>query len=142
MTTPVYDAIAIARLSVEAALAPLVRAQHNNSGEARLYWFKPPAGQPPLPYVVHQTQDRGGLPAHFLNIGAWAGLWAVKVLANSAALAEEWLAAIDGGMDSLALPSGYTGYSIQADYEQPLVLPPDQDVWQSGAIWRIRITRS
>lgn len=141
MTTPVYDAITIARLSVEAAVKPLVLAQQGGTGAPRFYWQRQSANV--YPCAIHQSQDRGGEGASFLNIGAWAGLWTIQAYANDQTTADAWLAAIQGGMASLAPPTGYTsGYSIQADYDRPLILPPDRDIYPSGAIWRIRITRS
>lgn len=138
----VYDAITIARLSVEAALKPLVLIQQGGTGAPRLYWRKAATGAP-LPCVVHQSQDQGGQNTPFLGIGGWVGEWAVKALANDDATAEAWLAAIRPGMDSLALPAAFpTGYSIQAIYDRPLVLPPDQQVFQAAAIWLLHITRS
>jgi hypothetical protein len=138
----VYDAITIARLSVEAALKPLVLTQQGGVGVPRLYWRKAQAGAP-LPAVVHQSQGAGGVNASFLGFGGWEDEWTVKALANTDELAESWLAAIRAGMDSLVLPAAFpTGYSIQAIYDRPLVLPPDQQVFQSAAIWIIRITRS
>jgi len=136
---PVQDAITIAKAAVETALKPLVKAQHGNSGEARLYYFKPLSGQPPLPYTVHQPQDLGGRTSSWLNNGAWSGLWTVKTLANDMATALAWMSAIDGGMDSLAAP---TGYALMAEYDRPLALPPDGDVWQAGGIWRIYVIRT
>lgn len=140
MTTPVLDAIAIARLSVEDAVKPLVLVQQGGTGAPRFYWQRQSVNT--YPCAIHQSQDRGGKGASFLDIGAWSGLWAIQAYATDQTTAEDWMAAIRGGMDSLALPTGYTGYSIQADYEQPLSLPPAENIWQAGAIWRIRITRS
>ena len=140
MTTPVLDAILIARQSVDDALRPLVAAKQNDGKAVRLYWQRQSVNL--YPCVIHQSQDRGGQDASFLAIGGWSGLWAVQTYAMDQATADDWLAAIRDGMDDLALPSGYTGYSIQADFEQPLVVPPDESIWQAGAIWRIRITRT
>jgi hypothetical protein len=138
----VYDAITIARLSVEAALKPLVLTQQGGTGAARLYWRKAVTGAA-LPCVVHASQDQGGINDSFLGIGGWSGEWTVKALANTDDLAETWLAAIRTGMDALALPAAFpTGYSIQAIYDRPLVVPPDLSVFQAAAIWLIRITRS
>lgn len=138
----VYDAITIARLSVEAALKPLVLTQQGGVGVPRLYWRKAVTGAT-LPAVVHQSQDAGGVNAPFLGFGGWEGDWTVKALANTDELAETWLAAIRTGMDSLALPASFpTGYSIQAIYDRPLVLPPEQQVYQSAAVWIVRIFRA
>lgn len=138
----VYDAIAIARLSVEAALKPLVLTQQGGVGAPRLYWRKAVTGAA-LPCVVHQSQDGGGVNDPFLSVGGWSGEWTVKALANDDATSETWLAAIRGGMDALALPATFpTGYTIQAIYDRPLVLPPDQAVYQAAAVWLIRITRA
>lgn len=139
----VYDAITIARLSVEAALAPLVLTKQGGTGAPRLYWRKPATGALALgPVVVQQSQDNGGENSSFLGIGAWESEWALRALANNDATAEEWLAAVRGGMHSLALPAGYSNYSIQAIYDRPLVLPPDQQVYQSAEVWLLRITRT
>jgi hypothetical protein len=140
MTTPVYDATTIARLSVDDAVRPLVAAKQADSKAVRFFWRRQSLNI--YPCVIHQSQDNGGTGAHFLNIGAWAGLWVIQAFAKDQATADEWLAAVRAGMDALAIPSGYSSLSIQADYEQPLILPPDQDIYPSGAIWRIRITRS
>lgn len=138
----VYDAITIARLAVEAALKPLVLTQQGGVGVPRLYWRKAVTGAP-LPAVVHQSQDAGGVNASFLGYGGWEGDWTVKTLANDDATAEAWLAAIRTGMDSLALPASFsTGYTIQAIYDRPLVLPPDLQVYQSAAVWIVYIVRA
>lgn len=138
----VYDAVTIARLAVEAALKPLVLAQQGGVGVPRLYWRKAVTGAA-LPCVVQQSQDGGGINDSFLGFGGWFGEWTVKALANDDATAEAWLAAIRAGMDALVLPASFpTGYSIQAIYDRPLVLPPDQLVFQSAAIWIVRIMRS
>lgn len=139
-TTPVYDAITIARESVSAALAPLVAAQQADGLAVRLRYQRMPAAFE-LPYCVHQNQDQGGAPELLLNGAGWSGLWVVKVFATAIGVADAWLAAIRGGMDSLSLPAPYTGYSIRADFDRPLVIPPDGEVWQSAALWRIHIYR-
>ena len=138
----VYDAVTIARLSVEAALRPLVLTQQGGVGVPRLYWRKAVTGSP-LPCVVHQSQGGGGQNASCLGFGAWEDEWTIKALANDDATGEAWLAAIRTGMDALTLPAAFpTGYSIQAIYDRPLVLPPEQQVFQSAAIWIVRITRT
>lgn len=139
-TTPIADAVTIARLSVEAALSPLVATQQGDGLAVRLRYQRMPAAYT-LPYVVHQAQDGGGLGDPFLDGAGWMGLWAVKVFATTITTADAWLSAIRGGMDSLSLPAGYSGLSIRADFERPLVIPPDGETWQAAALWRIRIYR-
>lgn len=139
-TTPIADAVTIARLSVEAALSPLIATQQGDGLAVRLRYARMPAAYT-LPYVIHGLQDGGGAADPTLDGAGWAGLWAVKVFATSIATADAWLAAIRGGMDSLSLPAGYSGLSIRADYERPIVIPPDGETWQAAAMWRIRIYR-
>lgn len=139
-TTPIADAVIIARLAVEASLTPLVATQQADGLAVRLRYARMPAAYT-LPYVVHQAQDGGGLGDPFLDGAGWMGLWAVKVFATTIALADSWLVAVRGGMDGLALPVGYSGLSIRADYDRPLVIPPDGETWQAAALWRIRIYR-
>lgn len=135
----VYDAVTIARLSVEAALKPLVLTQQAGVGVPRVYWKLQTANI--YPCVIHHSQDRGGQNASFLATGRWSGLWTVQAFATDPAVAEAWYAAIRPGMDSLALPSGYTGYSIQAIFDTTLDLGTDKGMWPAGAIWEILITR-
>jgi hypothetical protein len=135
----VYDAITITRRAVEAALGPLILAQQGGTPPTRLYWQRQSMNV--YPCVIHQNQDRGGLNASFLSFGSWEGEWVVQAFATDQETADTWLAAVRGGMDSLSLPAGWTAISIQAVYDHPVVVPPQENIWPAGALWRVRLTR-
>lgn len=134
MTTPIANAIPLARAAVYAALAPLVGTYQSLP---RCYWLAAAQGAP-LPLLVMQSQDGGGGDASMLNLGGWSGLITVKAIAASLAGAEALLSGVPAAMEALAAPAGYT---IRATLARPLTLPPSEDVWSAGLIYSIDLFR-
>lgn len=122
--TPIYDAVHIVRKAIFEALDPLTTAG--------VYWQRAAQGVA-LPFVVYQSQDGGGAADKRLNMLGWQGLFTIKALASSQSAAETLMLLVAPGMTSLSA----TGYSISAEYERPIVLPPDADVWQCCHQWRV-----
>lgn len=139
--TPILDPIAILRVALFAAIGPLLSGYQDSAGRAKCYWQR--ADQKDangvsvtIPYVVCQSQDNGGQAVKHVGDWGWAGLVALKALANGQTPAEILYALAAPGMAQLA----HVGYSISADFQQPLVIPPTPtDTWQSGGIWRVTI---
>jgi len=124
-TTPILDAIRILRTAIYAALSPLNSAA---------YWQQADQGVA-RPFVVFQSQDAGGQAEKRIGDHGWSGLVTVKALADNQSAAESLLATVAPGMASLS----YAGRDIAAEFERPLVVPPLDDVWQAGGIWRVFI---
>jgi len=133
---PIYPAIRLVRFAIVPALAALA------SGHG-VYWLQAPEGAS-LPYVVVQSQDRGGRGEPKLNSMGWSGLITVKALAdangggNAQAAAETLMEAVAPGMDSLSAP---VGYDLSVAYVGPVVIPPDSGDWQSAHEWRVNLER-
>jgi hypothetical protein len=125
-TTPILDAIPILRAAVYAALAPL---------NAAIYWLQADQGVA-RPFVVYQSQDLGGSAVKRIGDHGWSGLVTVKAIADTQGAAEALYATVAPGMGSLA----HAGYGIIAEFERPLVIPPLEDIWQSGGVFRVTIT--
>lgn len=133
---PIPDAIAIVRVAVVGALAPLCGTF---SGRPLCYWLLAEQGAP-LPFLVVQSQDGGGDDASFLSLGGWAGLITVKAVAASPHAAEIQLAGVAQAMEGLIAPSGYT---IHSTFRRPLVIPPDtSQIHQAGGIYRVQLYRT
>lgn len=123
--TPIYDAIHIVRKAIFEALDPLTTAG--------VYW-QTAAQTAALPFCVYQSQDNGGRAEKHLNALGWSGLITIKAIAASQSAAETLMAAVAPGMASLAS----TGYSLMAEYMQPVVIPPDDTGrWQAAHQWRV-----
>lgn len=139
---PVTAAIPLVRRSIYQALAPLMGAYQDGNGNAKAYWMQAEQGIA-RPFVVFQSQDLGGMADDYIGTAGWEGLIALRALADTQSATETLLGVVLPGMGSLALPSGYTGYSISATWERPLVVPPTVDgIWTSGALYRVSIYRS
>ena len=121
---PIYDAIHIVRRAVFEALDPLTTAG--------VYWQQAAQGAA-LPFVIYQSQDGGGSANKRLSNLGWQGLITVKALAANQSAAETLMLAVSPGMGALSA----TGYSISAEYERPIVLPPQDGVWQCCHQWRV-----
>jgi hypothetical protein len=124
--TPIYDAIYILRKAIYEALDPLTA-----SG---IFWFQAAQGAA-LPFAIYQSQDLGGSAEKAVGKVWWRGLVTLRALATSQSAAETLMTAIRPGMASLA----FTGYSIQATYDRPIVIPPDDGVWQTAHSFLVEI---
>lgn len=134
--TPIYSSIRLVRFAIVPALAAL-------SGGRGVYWLQAPEGAT-LPVVIVQSQDAGGVSTPRLNSLGWSGLITVKALAqangngNAQAAAEALMEAIAPGMDNLTAPSGY---DLSVEYVRPVVIPPQEGIWQAAHIWRVSLER-
>lgn len=125
MPSPIYSALYIVRAAIFAALDPLTTSP--------IYWQQAAQGVA-LPFVVYQSQDSGGKADKYLNAIGWEGLITVKALANNQGAAETLINTVAPGMASLAS----IGYTLCAEYERPIVIPPDPNgVWQAAHQWRV-----
>lgn len=126
---PIVDAVKIARFAIVPALDPLT-----TSG---IYWIAAPPTAV-RPFVVVQSQDAGGVSTPRLNSLGWSGLITVKALADTLGAAEALLLAVAPGMDAISAP---TNYDLSVRYVRPVALPPQDNVWQCGAIWEVNLER-
>ena len=125
MPSPIYNALNLVRKAIFEALDPLTTAP--------IYWQQAAQGQA-LPLVVYQSQDGGGSAEKHLNAIGWEGLITVKALASNQSAAETLINMVAPGMASLSS----TGYTVCAEYERPVVIPPDAaGVWQAAHQWRV-----
>lgn len=125
MPTPIYDAIAIVWAAIFAALDPLTTAP--------IYWAQAEEGVNP-PFVIGQSQDNGGRAEKRLDDLGWSGIITIKAVAMDFGAAKTLMNTVAPGMASLTS----VGYSLLADYMQPVVIPPDDTGrWQSAHQWRV-----
>ena len=126
---PILDAIELMRASVYAALAARTARP--------VRWLQ--AGETDaLPLVIFLSQDAGGNADARIGRVDWQGIITVKAAADTPSGAAALLADVAPGMDALVVP---TGYAIRATYLRPIILPPDDGVWQSGHSWRVFLTQ-
>lgn len=129
MPAPIYDAIPRVRFSITAAL------QARTSRP--VYWQEAP-GTAVRPFVVFQSQDAGGRAERQIGALDWSGLIVVKAIADTIGVAEQLMATVAPGMETLTS----TGYSVSSAYDHPIVIPPDGNLWQAAHMWRVSIHRS
>jgi hypothetical protein len=125
--TPVYSVIRILRYAIVAALDPLTTTG--------VYWVQAKQGVA-LPFVIAQSQDNGGRGEKTVGALSWSGLVTIRALAASQSAAETLLEAVAPGMASLSS----AGYTITTIYDRPITIPPRDDTWQCGHIWRVHIS--
>ena len=131
---PIPLAIPIAKAAICGALSPLVGV--DVQGMAACYWLKAPL-EAPFPCFVFQSQDNGGQRRDFLDAGGWEGLMTIKALDRTPKGADTLLATVPPALSSLSA----AGYTITALLERPLTMPPLDNVWTSGLIYRMTIVR-
>lgn len=129
MIAPILTSITLVRFAIVGALDPLT-----TSG---VYWIQAPSSAV-RPFVVIQSQDAGGRGEANLNSLGWSGLITVKALADTLGAAETLLAAVAPGMFAVVAPANY---DMAVVYERPVVIPPLDNVWQVGHVWRVHLER-
>lgn len=100
-----------------------------------------PAGDPAhlaAALVAHSQDAGGGLAAHVGSAG-WAGLMTLRCYAPTLLRVRAGFAAAATAMDALASPSGY---AINAHWQRPLTLPPQDGLLARAGIWRVTIRRA
>lgn len=126
---PIYEAIPALRGAIYRALI---------AKTTRPVAWQQAAQTAARPLVIMTSQDGGGQSEKSLGSLAWSGLVTLRALADSQLAAEQLMAAVAPGMESLSAP----GYTVMASYERPIVLPPTTDgVWQACHMWRVFIDR-
>lgn len=126
---PVFSAITLVRFAIVGALDPLTTAG--------VYWTQAPSSAV-RPMVIIQSQDSGGRGEAHLNGLGWSGLITVKALADTLPAAEALLATVAPGMAAVVAPANY---DMAVEYVRPIVIPPLDNVWQVGHVWRVSLER-
>jgi hypothetical protein len=123
--TPIYNAVYLVRKAISDALDPLTTSP--------VSWAQADEDIEP-PFVIYQSQDAGGRAEKRLNELGWSGLITVKAIATNQGAAETLMNAVAPGMASLSS----AGYTIGAEYERPIVIPPDESGrWTAAHQWRV-----
>lgn len=126
---PIFSAITLVRFAVVGALDPLT-----TSG---VYWTQAPSTAT-RPFIVLISQDAGGRGEAHLNGLGWSGLITVKALADTLPAAEALLATVAPGMSAIVAPANY---DMAVEYVRPVVIPPQDSVWQCGHVWMVSLER-
>lgn len=129
MPSPIYTSVRLARNAIKAAL------QARTTRPVR--WWRAFSSDT-RPYVVIQSQDLGGRAEKRVGDIGWSGLIVVKAVGDLPDTAEQLMAAVAPGMEALSSP----GYTIRAEYDRPIALPPDGDTHSDAHQWRVSLHRS
>lgn len=125
--TPIYTAIQLARRAIKAALG------------ANAHWQRNEALTPTLPYLVIDSQDRGGKQNQTIGSAGWRGLITIRAIASYQDEADAALLPVYAAMQTLTTIAGYT---IAAVFVQPIVIPPTSDARYAAAQWEVFIERT